>query len=99
MFHPRLALGAQDYGVGPQLLRHGNDHPSGLAQDNQFLALRASLLCQCPHLAGSCPALLREALDELAVVDARMENQVLVDDVEGEELRPETTSQPRGVLA
>src|SRR5919107_1274123 len=57
------------------------------------------LLRQRPHLARRLPALLREHLDELPVVDPRMEQGVLVDDVENKQLRPEATCQPPGVLA
>src|SRR5215218_9451633 len=99
MLQPGHAFGAEDYGVGPHLLRHGEDRLLGSAKDDQFLALYAGLLRQRPHPAGSLPAVLREPFDELAVVDARMESQVLVDDVEGEELHPESTGQPGGVLA
>src|SRR5918993_5265441 len=99
MLQPAHALGAQEDGIGTHFLGHGEDRLLGPAEDDKLLGLHARLLRQSPYLAGRLPAVLGEALHELPVVDARMEQEVLVDDVEDEELRVEAAGQPRGVLA
>src|SRR5918995_415123 len=99
VLQPGHAFGAQEDGIGPNLLGHGEDHLLGPAEDDQLLRLYAFLLRQRSHFACRLPALLREHLHELPVVDARMEQEVLVDDVKDEELSPEAAGEPHSVLA
>ena len=99
MLQPSHAFGAQEDGIGAKLLGNGEDRLLGPAEDDQLFRLHALLLRQRSHFARRLPALLREHLDELPVVDARMEQEVLVDDVKDEELSPDTIGQPHSVLA
>src|ERR671912_2576801 len=62
VLQPGHAFGTQDYRIGPHLLRHGEDRLLGSAKDDQRLALHTGLLCQCLHLSGRLPAVLREPL-------------------------------------
>jgi hypothetical protein len=99
VLQPGHALRTQEDGIGSYLLGHGEDRLFGPAVDDQLLALHALLLRQRSHLARRLPAFLREHLDELPVVDPRMEQEVLVDDVKDEEFSPDATGQPHSVLA
>src|SRR5215216_5771070 len=99
VLQPAHAFGAQEDGISPNLLGHGEDRLLGPAEDHQLLRLHALLLRQRSHFARRLPALLREHLHELPVVDARMQQEVLVDDVKDEEFSPDTTGQPHSVLA